>query len=214
MKEVIIDLVATTLAALSVVALIGFFIPHVTRILSVIWLHALRDRLYGLAIENRWLLKTHFYRYVEFIVTGSIHIVRDATLEDSLQLLGNRATHRGKISDSRVEALRGEYMLDIGIAKSQLGNESGVEVLNEVISLAKETDGPVALRVLFGHPLPIILFPALATSIIAYALCIELRDAIGSSPKAQGKFIRSMAKRNVVMEAALKSHQPLVASCH
>jgi hypothetical protein len=135
-------------------------VARLTKIWALIRLHYLRDDLFRLAVDNPWLLDTPTYRYVEFLATGSIHIVRDQPYWDLLEVW-RRIVVFSTVSVETKTAICSDLHQEL---ESYSSDPSKVTVIEKVLTVAARVRWPFTVASLGGNPavfgLAAVLYPA------------------------------------------------------
>ena len=138
---------------ISLVIVFGIAIPRIVRLISLIWLHDIRDSVYELILfKNPWLARTSFYRLGEVILTSSIFLFRHGGYQTLINFLDFLVTRKRSVDEKTrafVDGVLAELQHEVGEGPNR------EHAVHEFIGLVESIKKPILLRLAFGHLLAI-----------------------------------------------------------
>jgi hypothetical protein len=179
-------------------AIVGFAIPWMTRLAVLYRLHDLRDDLYDVAERFPTARETRTYRNVEFLVTMALHTVRERSYEESVGLAAVlfRRDHQSISPEDRKAAESGVKALEFEADEIFTG-EDGKAALAKLFCVPSSTGWLMALRVIFGKPFVMLVFPAVMVGALFRKLLLRRRqvDAVLDGVPQMARSVPQLADR-------------------
>ena len=177
------SLVVAICLAIAVV-LVFHMLPAAGKYAALYGLHGLRDRLYMAARAYPGARNSALYRDAEFLLTSTIHVVRDRGYSDSFRLMVGIMSDLGEADKRRISI----YDKERGTVFASV---QGQNTLEEILSAALDMRLFVMLHGMTGHPL--VAFAVLAGLVVVIPVVIGRELLQSMSPENQSQSTRLAA---------------------